>query len=115
VSHWVYLAILAGCLIAPIGLELLLHVGVLAQWRRLLLTLVPVWIVFVTWDAVAVADRQWSYAAKWITGVRVFDGLPIEELAFFAVVPACAIATLEAVRRRRPSWTIGDEPSAPPT
>jgi hypothetical protein len=35
--------------------------------------------------------------------------LPLEELLFFVVIPTCAILTLEAVRRRRPQWTIGDE------
>ena len=34
---------------------------------------------------------------------------PVEELLFFLVVPTCAVLTLEAVRCRRPDWTIGDE------
>jgi hypothetical protein len=34
---------------------------------------------------------------------------PLEELLFFVVIPTCSILTLEAVRRRRPQWTIGDE------
>lgn len=113
-DHFAYAAILLACLMAPIGLELTLHVGVFAQWRRLLLTVLPVGIVFVGWDALAVGERQWTYARRWITGIRAFDGLPIEEIAFFVVVPICAIATLEAVRRRRPAWTIGDEPPAGP-
>jgi hypothetical protein len=25
-------------------------------------------------------------------------------------VPTCSVITLEAVRRRRPGWVIGDEP-----
>ncbi len=35
-SHLTYLAILAACLIGTAPLELVLHVGVYAQWRRLL-------------------------------------------------------------------------------
>jgi lycopene cyclase domain-containing protein len=109
VSHLLYAAILLGCLGAPLILELVLKVRVFARWRRLLLTLLPVVVVFTTWDALAVHAGQWRYARHWISGVVLFGDLPIEEVAFFVVIPICAIATLEAVRRRRPSWLIGDE------
>jgi lycopene cyclase domain-containing protein len=109
VSHLLYLAILLGCLGAPVLLELVLKVRVFARWRRLALTLLPVVVTFTIWDALAVLAGQWSYVRRWISGVLLFGDLPIEEVAFFVVIPICAIATLEAVRRRRPSWLIGDE------
>jgi lycopene cyclase domain-containing protein len=71
-----------------------------------LLTLVPVLTIFTTWDALAIHAQQWSYHR--LVGARVGD-VPIEELAFFVVIPLCAVLTLEAVRRRRPGWLIGDE------
>jgi lycopene cyclase domain-containing protein len=92
-------------------LEFGLHVRVLARWRRLLLTLVPVVVVFGLWDAFAVRAGQWSYVGHWITGARLPGGLPIEELLFFVVIPTCAVATFEAVRRCRPMWSFGDEPA----
>ncbi|MCW2708407.1 MAG: hypothetical protein JWM22_2249, partial [Frankiales bacterium] len=49
-----YLLVLSGCLLGTLPLELVLHVGVYRQWRRLLLTLLPVCVVFVTWDVLAV-------------------------------------------------------------
>lgn len=110
-SHLLYSGLLLACLCAPLVLELVLRVRVFAQWRRLLLTLLPVVVVFTVWDALAVHAGQWRYARHWITGLLLFGELPIEEVAFFVVIPICAIATLEAVRRRRPSWLIGDEPS----
>jgi lycopene cyclase domain-containing protein len=110
VTHYLYLAILLGCLLAPIGLEFTLRVRVLARWHRLAATVAPVFVVFATWDAVAVQARQWTYASRWILGARVLGRLPIEELVFFVVIPICAVATLEAVRRCRPAWVIGDEP-----
>ena len=54
---------------------------------------------------------KWSYVRHWLVGWILPGGLPIEELLFFVVVPVCAILTLEAVRRRRPNWRIGDEPA----
>jgi lycopene cyclase domain-containing protein len=109
VSHLLYLALLLGCLGAPLILELTLRVRVFVRWRRLLLTLIPVVVVFTAGDALAVHAGLWRYARHWITGLLVFGDLPIEEIVFFVVIPVCAIATLEAVRRCRPSWRIGDE------
>lgn len=104
--NWLYLGVLVACVVATLPLEVFLHTRVYARPHRLLLTLVPVFAVFVTWDALAVHARQWSY--RHLLGV-VVGNLPIEELAFFVVIPICAILTLEAVRARRPAWTVGDE------
>jgi lycopene cyclase domain-containing protein len=101
-----YLAVMAGCLVVTLPLELVLRARVYARWRRLLLTLVPVLVVFLTWDAVAIHAHDWSY--RHLTGLRIGD-LPIEEIVFFLVVPVCSLLTLEAVRRLRPSWLAGDE------
>lgn len=101
-----YLLVLLGCLVVTLPLELLLGVRVYRRPRRLLLALLPVLAVFVTWDALAVHARQWSY--HHLLGAHV-GNLPVEELGFFVVVPTCAVLTLEAVRRRRPAWRIGDE------
>ena len=107
--HVVYLALLVGCLVGTAPLEVLLHTRVYARWRRLVLALIPTVVVFVAWDLYAIHRHQWSYDRRWMTGVRLPGRLPLEELLFFVVIPTCAILTLEAVRRRRPQWTIGDE------
>ena len=103
---WIYPAVLLGCVLATLPLELVLKARVYARPRRLLATLVPVLLVFFTWDALAVHAAHWRY--RHLLGIRL-GNLPIEELAFFVVVPTCAVLTLEAVRRRRPGWRIGDE------
>jgi lycopene cyclase domain-containing protein len=98
--HLTYLAVLAGCLLAALWLEPVLRVGVLRQWRRLLLTVVPVVLVFAGWDVAAIAARHWSYDRAQTTGVLLPGRLPLEELLFFVVVPVCAILGFEAVRKR---------------
>jgi lycopene cyclase domain-containing protein len=108
-SHLLYLGLLAACLLGTAPLEIWLHTRVYAQWSRLIATLVPVIVVFVSWDLYAIHRHQWSYARHWLIGWILPGGLPIEELLFFVVIPVCAILTLEAVRRRRPHWRIGDE------
>ena len=98
---WIYPTVLAGCLLATLPLEMFLGARVYRRPRRLLATLAPVLVVFLTWDAFAVHAGHWRY--RHLLGIRV-GNLPIEELAFFVVVPICAVLTLEAVRRRRPDW-----------
>ncbi|HEV7192214.1 MAG TPA: lycopene cyclase domain-containing protein [Jatrophihabitantaceae bacterium] len=108
--HFTYLLILASCLIATLPLELVLRTRVYARWHRLLLALVPSAVLFVAWDLWAIGSHAWSYDRAYIVGVTLPGHLPVEELLFFAVIPTCAILTLEAVRARRPHWSFGDEP-----
>lgn len=95
-----YLLVLLGCLLGTLPLELLLHVGVYRQVRRLLLTLLPVAAVFVTWDVLAVRAHHWTFDPDQVLPPRVL-GLPLEELGFFVVVPLCSVLAYEAVRRVR--------------
>jgi lycopene cyclase domain-containing protein len=99
VRHLTYLAVLAGCLAGALWLEPALRVGVLRQWRRLLLTLAPVVAVFVVWDLLAIAAGHWTFDPAQTTGVVFPGGLPLDELLFFVVVPICAVLGFEAVRK----------------
>jgi len=93
-----YLGVLAICMFAALWLEPLLRVGVLRRWRRLLLTLGPVVVVFIAWDIAAVAAGHWWYDKDQVVGLTLPGGLPVEELLFFLVVPICAILGFEAAR-----------------
>ncbi|MCU1689690.1 MAG: lycopene cyclase domain protein [Pseudonocardiales bacterium] len=108
-SHLVYVGLLAACLIATLPLEIVLRTRVYARWRRLLLALIPTVAVFSLWDIYAIAAGHWTYDRRYLTGIDLPGHLPLDEVLFFAVTPTCAILTLEAVRRRRPHWLIGDE------
>jgi lycopene cyclase domain-containing protein len=108
VRHLTYLTVLAGCLAASVWLEPVLKVHVFRRWRRLLLAVAPVAVVFVVWDLLAIRAGHWTFDPAQITGVRLPGGLPLDEVLFFLVVPVCAILGFEAVRAvlRRPA---GDE------
>ena len=101
-----YLALLAGCLVVTAPLELLLRVRVYARWRRLLLALVPEFVVFVAWVLYAIAAGHWHYSAMRTLDVRLPGGIPVEEVLFFLVVPVCAVLALEAVRKVT-GWDAG--------
>jgi lycopene cyclase domain-containing protein len=102
-----YLLVLLGCLLGTAPLEVVLGTRVYARWRRLLLTLAPVLAVFLVWDTLAIRAGHWGYDPAQTTGV-VFGNVPLEEVAFFLVVPICAVLTLEAVRAVK-GWEVGDE------
>lgn len=103
-----YLAVLAFCLVGTLPLELWLGVRVYRQWKRLLLTLLPVVAVFLAWDLYAIASDHWSFDGDQTLGVLLPGGVPVEELLFFLVVPTCAVLSFEAVRRVT-GWPAGDE------
>jgi len=96
--HLSYLFVLAGCLISALWLEPVLKVNVLRRGRRLLLTLVPVVVVFVLWDLGAIAAGHWTFDPEQTTGIVLPGGLPLDEVLFFVVVPVCAVLGFEAVR-----------------
>jgi lycopene cyclase domain-containing protein len=108
VRHLAYVAVLAFCLVGTLPLELWLGVRVYRQWRRLLLTLLPVVAVFVVWDLYAIAAGHWSFDAEQTTGLVLPGDLPVEELLFFVVVPVCSLLSFEAVRKVT-GWPAGDE------
>jgi lycopene cyclase domain-containing protein len=103
----VYLAVLAACVLGTLPLELVLRTRVYGRPLRLLLTLLPVLVVFVVWDLLAIRAGHWTYDPEQTTGILLGD-LPLEELAFFLVIPVCAVLTLEAVRAVK-GWRVGDE------
>lgn len=101
-----YLALLAGCLAVTAPLELVLRVRVYARWRRLVLAVLPEFVVFVAWVLYAIAQGHWDYSAELTLDVRLPGGIPVEEVLFFVVVPVCSVLTLEAVQKVT-GWDAG--------
>jgi lycopene beta-cyclase len=99
VDQYQYLLLMAGCLVVTLPLEFVFGARVWRQPRRLLFALVPTVIVFAVWDIAAIARDHWSFNSRYVTGRRLPGNLPVEELAFFVVIPICGLLTLEAVRR----------------
>jgi len=108
VGHLSYVAILAFVLAGCLWLELVLRTRVFARWRRLVLAIVPVVLVFFLWDAYAVVQGHWWFDSDRILGLYAPASVPIDEIAFFVVIPIASILTLEAVRSVR-QWPAGDE------
>ena len=94
-----YVGVLAFCLVGTGWLEVFLRVRVYRRPLRLLLTLLPVVVVFVCWDWYAIASGHWTFDPDQTTGVQLPGRLPLDELLFFVVIPVCAVLSFEAVRK----------------
>ena len=96
-GHFQYLALMAGCVVLTLPLEVLLGARVWRRPGRLAATLVGPVVVFSAWDVAAIAAGWWRYSPRYVTGADLPGRLPIEEVVFFIVVPVCAILTFEVV------------------
>jgi lycopene cyclase domain-containing protein len=108
-GRYSYLAVLAAIVLGSLWLELVIRTRVFLRLRRIVLTVIPVVLAFLVWDAVAVAWGHWTFDVRRILGSEPVAGIPIEEIVFFAVVPLASVLTFEAVRAVR-GWPAGDEP-----
>jgi lycopene cyclase domain-containing protein len=103
--HWSYVAMLAFCLAGTLPLVPAFRLRVLRQPRRLLLTIILAGSPFLVWDLYATWTGHWRFDAAQTLQWRV-AGLPLEEIAFFVVIPLVSVLTYEAVaavRRRSPA------------
>lgn len=107
-SRFAYVSVLLGCLAGTAWLEFFLRTKVYRRTIRLLLTILPVLIVFAIWDAYAIAQEHWTFDSRYVTGVTTIANIPLDEILFFIVIPICAILSFEAVRSAR-DWAAGDE------
>lgn len=96
-AGWQYLAVLAGCVLITLPLELA-GARVYRRPRRWLLALAPVLAALLVWDVLAIASGVWSYNPVHLVGITLPFGVPLEELLFFIIVPTCAVLTYETVQ-----------------
>ena len=104
-----YVAMLLFTVVGSFWLEIFLKVRVLKRIKRVILSIAPVAIVFLIWDAYAIANKHWYFDPNQTLGIKLPFGIPLEELLFFVVVPLAAILTIEAVRSVKTHWEVGDK------
>jgi lycopene cyclase domain-containing protein len=97
-AHFQYLGLMTACLVLTLPLEFALGARVWRRPARTVRAIAPAFVIFVAWDLWASARGTWSFDRRYTIGVRLPGGMAVEELAFFVVVPMCALLTLDAVR-----------------
>ena len=96
-DHYQYLILMAACLVATLPLEAL-GARIWRQPARLARAVLPVALIFLVWDALAIAGHVWTYNPRYVTGVDLPFRIPVEELVFFLVIPVCGLLTYEGVQ-----------------
>lgn len=100
-----YMLVLGACVLITLPLEFAFGARV---WRRpalLLRAIGPVIVVYLAWDVWKTQQGVWFFDERYVVGVDLPGGIPVEELLFFIVIPTCALLTLEAVRNMRAGVT----------
>lgn len=95
-DRWQYLFVLGACLAITAPLEIV-GTGVYRRAWRAIRAVVPVAIVFIVWDALAIAADIWTYNPRYLIGIDLPGAIPLEELLFFIVIPVCGLLTYSAV------------------
>ncbi|MCV7229402.1 lycopene cyclase domain-containing protein [Mycolicibacterium komossense] len=95
-EHWQYLLVLGACLVITAPLEFF-GAGVYRQPWRAIRAVAPVALVFIVWDAIAIAAHIWTYNPQFVIGIDLLGRIPLEELLFFVVIPLCGLLTYNAV------------------
>ena len=96
-AHWSYVGMLAFCLAGTLPLVVVFRLRVLRQPVRLLLSVLAAGTPFLAWDLYATHAGHWWFDADQTLPWRV-GGLPLEEIAFFVVIPLVSVLTYESVR-----------------
>jgi lycopene cyclase domain-containing protein len=104
VDRYQYLLLLAGCVAVTLPLEVVLDARVWRRPLRLAAAVLPGAVIFSAWDVAAIAHRWWSYNPRYVSGVDLPGRLPVEEVAFFLVIPVCALLTFAVVSRAIERW-----------
>jgi lycopene cyclase domain-containing protein len=99
-EEYEYLILLVGCFgLAAVAAWIYgVWKNVWRQRQRLVLAIGITFIFFSAWDYFAILRKHWWFSEKYIIGLRVF-GIPLEELAFFVIVPLSCLLTWEILIR----------------
>ncbi len=95
--HWHYAGVLLLCLALTAPLEIVIGARVYRRPKRLAIALLGA-IPFLVWDTFATRAGHWWFAEPHLLGPKI-GNLPVEEVAFFVVIPLCGLLTWEAVHR----------------
>jgi len=98
------MAMLIFTVFGSFWLEIALKVGVLRRIKRVTLSVLPISILFLIWDAYAISQGHWFFDREQILGIYGPLDIPLEEYLFFIVIPLAAIMTIEGVTTVKPHW-----------
>jgi lycopene cyclase domain-containing protein len=95
-ENYFYLAYLVLVLFSTL---LIIRVGrINIDLKKASMAIIPVLVVFVAWDVAATELGHWSFGLDKMLGIVILNQ-PVEEVAFFLVIPLFYIVVWEAVKK----------------
>jgi lycopene cyclase domain-containing protein len=98
------MAMLLFVICGSFWLEIFLKIGVLRRIKRTVLSVAPISLMFLIWDAYAIKEGHWFFDPKQTLGIYGPFDIPLEEFLFFIIIPLAAIMTIEAVTTVNKHW-----------
>lgn len=96
-NQFTYFIILAASLAGPLALSFDKKVAFYKKWKFLFPAMILPAVLYIVWDMYFTENGVWSFNDTFITGIK-FNGLPLEEMLFFFVVPYCCVFIYECIR-----------------
>ena len=114
-DNWQYLIVLGLCILITLPLEFGFGARVYRNPRRLVLAMAPMLVIFIAWDILGILRGHWWYSERYLSRLKI-GVIPIEEIAFFLVIPICGLLTYEGVGKvwavlttpGRITWSLRD-------
>lgn len=66
--------------------------------KKALVAIIPVLVIFLSWDIIATELGHWDFGFDKMLGVVIINQ-PIEEIAFFLVIPLFHIIVWETIKK----------------
>lgn len=92
-----YFIVLAVTIFVPLIKSFSPEINFYKPARRIILSMLLPFIIFVIIDVIAVERELWTFNPDYTTGIMLF-GLPLEEILFFAVIPFSSLFLWETVK-----------------
>lgn len=95
--QYLYLWIDLLTLLGPIALSFDKKVAFYKNWRRLMMSIVIMMLIFIPWDIAFTVNEIWGFNPDYLCGFELLN-LPIEEWLFFVVVPYATVFIYECCK-----------------
>lgn len=96
-TKFLYVVLMALCFAGPFLLSFDKKVAFYKYFKALFFAIIPVALIFITWDIIFTELGVWGFNERYITGIS-FAGLPLGEYLFFIVIPYCCIFIYEVLQ-----------------
>ncbi len=95
-SEYLYLGLMLFSMAYPIAQSFERRLRYYQNWKGLFLGILAMMLIFIPWDIYFTAKGVWWFNDLYITGFKIWN-LPIEEWAFFVVVPFACVFLYEVL------------------